>query len=298
MTKECERKRVLVTGAAGMVGGYIREIFGDMELFLTDIRDDYLKLDISDFGLVKKTVSDIRPHLVFHLAAATDVDRCQLDRKWAYACNGEATGNIAAACNKIGAMMIYPSSGSLFSGSKKMFAVESDTPDPVNVYGESKLEGEKAVIDNVDKYIIARAGWMMGGGPEKDIKFVGKILAKIFSGSTELKVIDDKFGSPTYAKDFLKGIRFLLETGLEGLYHLVNGEVCSRYDMITEILSILKLRHVNVIPVSSAEFPLSAPRAVSEGLKSERLPKRLEDIMHPWQEALKEYLFKDWGLHA
>lgn len=143
------------------------------------------------------------------------------------------------------------------------------------------------------KYLIVRAGWMFGGGG-KDKKFVGKIAKMILNGEKRLKVVDDKFGSPTYAKDLLKTTKSLLDQERFGIFHAVNGWGCSRYDVANEIKAILKANDVTIEAVKSDAFKLDAPRGFSEQLLNQRLSQVEGVSMRGWQEALKEYLSLEW----
>ena len=133
---------------------------------------------------------------------------------------------------------------------------------------------------------------MMGGG-RKDVKFVGKIAQKILSGEKQLKVVNDRFGSPTYAKDLVGGIQRLLDSSKEGIYHLVNGWGCHRYDMALEIRRILN-KEVEILPVSSSHFSLDANRATSEEIMNQRLITEGDNWMRGWKEALEDYLLNDY----
>ena len=178
----------------------------------------------------------------------------------------------------------------IFGGEKPEPYIEFDTPSPANVYGHSKLAGEQIVTSLLDRYYIARAGWMIGGGP-KDRKFVGKLVALIAGGERNLRAVDDKIGSPTYAKDLAAGIRMLVETGYFGLYHLVNtGSACSRYEIAVALCEILDREDVAVDPVSSAFFPLPAPRARSEAMVNYKLDLLGINPMRPWRDALETYV--------
>lgn len=258
--------RVLVTGAAGAVGSYVPEVFDDVELVLTDIRGEYERLDVTDASTMMLAVSQIAPDVVLHLAAATDVDACEQDPDLAFATNAIGTQNVAIAARRVGATLVYISTAGVFDGDKPEPYTEFDSPAPVNVYGHSKLAGERIVTSLLDAFYIVRAGWMIGGG-KLDRKFVGKIVDLIYGGADRLRAVDDKFGSPTYGKDLLGGIRQLLATGYHGLYHLVNVGVCSRYDVACAIRELAGLPDLEIEPVSSAYFPLPAPRARSEAMR-------------------------------
>lgn len=282
--------RILVTGAAGVVGGYISEVFADHELILTDIVGDVERLDVGDPDAVRNLFAEQRPDTVIHLAAATDVDLCEKDPDLAYRTNALGTNNVARASKEVGAVLVYTSTAGVFSGDKPEPYTEFDAPAPANVYGHAKLAGERAVETLLDRYYIARAGWMVGGGPQ-DRKFVGKMIELLEAGTTTLRAVDDKFGSPTYAKDLARGIRHLLETGHFGLYHLVNsGGNCSRYEVAVELCRILGFADVVVEPVSSAFFPLPAPRARSEAMVNYKLHLLGIDTMRPWRDALRAYV--------
>jgi dTDP-4-dehydrorhamnose reductase len=285
-------EKILVTGAAGMVGSYIERVFHGYDLVLSDIRDGFLKLDIRDPKIVVEIFEREKPSIVLHLAAETDVDFCEREPDNAYHTNALGTQNVALACQKIDCPVVYISTAGVFWGDNPEPYTEFDNPLPKNVYGRSKLKGEEVLMSLCRRYYVVRAGWMIGGGA-KDKKFVGFMTRKILNGETELKMVNDKFGSPTYAKDLLEGIRWLIHTGYYGLYHMVNSGSVSRCDVGKEILRILKKTDVSVIPVSSAFFPLSAPRARSEVMRNLKLDMLGHPPMRTWQEALKEYLTKE-----
>lgn len=282
-------ERMLVTGAAGAVGSYVRKVFQDVDLTLTDIVEELPVLDVRDPDAVMRAVGDLQPDVVLHLGAATDVDRCEQEPDWAYHTNAIGTQNIALACQKYNVNMVYISTAGVFWGNKPTPYTEFDPPRPANVYGNSKLAGEHVVTSILNQYYIVRAGWMIGGGV-KDKKFVAKVGRKVLAGERNLKVVDDKFGSPTYAKDLLYGIRKLLGTGYYGLYHMVNKGWCSRYDVALAMRDALGRPDVSIVPVSSAHFPLPAPRARSEAMRNLKLELLGLDVMRPWEEALREYI--------
>ena len=278
-----------MTGAGGMVGSYAISVFGDFNLTLTDVTGGYFYLTIEDRISVEKLIDDIRPDFVLHLAAATDVDKCEIEQGWASRVNREGARNVALACKKYNSAMIYVSTGAVFDGEKKNLYIETDKASPLNKYGISKYEGEIAVRSLLEKYYIVRASWMIGGG-RNDKKFVGKIMQKIMSGENPIKAVNDKFGSITYARDLLTGIRELIKTGKFGTYHMSNEGMCSRYDIAKEIVNILGKNDVSVIPVSSDEFPLPAPRGHTEALENHNLKLMNLNLMQPWKDALKEYI--------
>ena len=282
-------RNILVTGAGGMVGSYVPSVFADDALILTDIIDGFEPLDVRDPSAPMRAITAHRPDVVLHLAAATDVDWCEQQPDEAYLTNAIGTQNVALACQATGALLVYISTAGVFWGDKPEPYVEFDAPNPANIYGRSKLAGEEIVRSLLPRCYIVRAGWMVGGA-QKDKKFVGKIARLIAEGRRPLQVVNDKWGSPTYAKDLLIGIRQLLATGYFGLYHMVNQGCCSRYDVAMAIREALERTDIEMVPVSSAAFPLPAPRARSEAMRNLKLDLLGLNGMRPWQEALKEYL--------
>ena len=272
-----------------MVGSYVSAAFADYELLLTDVMRGFESLDVRDPSAVMTVVASTKPDVVLHLAAATDVDRCEQEPDWAYHTNAIGTQNVALACQASGATLIYISTAGVFWGDKPEPYTEFDAPRPANLYGQSKLAGEQIVASLLSRYYIVRASWMVGGG-SLDKKFVGKIVRLIVEGKNPLRVVNDKWGSPTFAKDLLTGIHRLLPTGYYGLYHMANPGSGSRYDVALAVRDALQRPDVSITPVSSDEFPLPAPRARSEVLRNLKLELLGLHRMRPWQEALLEYV--------
>lgn len=275
---EKDFSRTLITGSTGMVGGYID--FG--------IKTDRRSLDVTDLKEAINVCKKHKPDIIIHLAAETDVDRCERDPEQAYLVNTIGTYNIAVAAKEVGAMLVYVSTAAVFDGVKKEPYLEVDAPNPQNYYARSKFLGELAVQGTLKKedYIIARAGWMFGGGPERDLKFVAKIIPQF--KNPEIKAVNDKFGSPTFGKDLVTGIQKLIIDGKRGIFHMSNKGMCSRYDVAKFVADVLQSKAL-VTSVDSSFFNLDAARGGSEGMASSL------DIMRPWQDALKEYLNTEWN---
>jgi len=275
-----------------MVGSYVPEIFAGETLLLSDIVEGFERLDVCDPTAVMKAVADAAPDLILHLAAATDVDRCEQEPDVAYRTNAMGTQNVALACLAHDVPLVYISTAGVFAGDKPEPYIEFDSPNPANIYGRSKLAGEQIVASLLRRYYIVRAGWMVGGG-DRDKKFVGKITRLIRDGHTQIQAVDDKWGSPTYAKDLLGGIRRLVDTGFYSLYHMVNQGCCSRYEVALVIRDALQRPDVQVAPVSSDRFPLPAPRARSEAMRNLKLELLGLEGMRPWQDAVREYILTE-----
>jgi len=278
---------VLITGAKGMLGTDLCRIFRQKghQVAATDIAE----MDVRDAGQVQRTVDQIRPDWVIHLAALTDVDGCEKAPDDAYLTNALGTQHVALACQRSNATMVYLSTICVFDGHSCTPYTEFDNPNPQSCYSLSKHQGELMVERLLRRYFIVRAGWMFGGG-RQDKKFVAKIL-ELARQRSDLKIVDDKFGSPTYTCDLANGIERLLQTGLYGTYHMVNtGGCCSRYEFAQAILEFAAITSCSLHPVTSAEFPLPAPRPRMEAARNCQLELRGLDWMRPWRIALKEYV--------
>ncbi len=279
--------KVLVTGAKGMMGTDLCRILREKgyDVTATDIEE----MDVRDHDLVRDTVEKLQPQTVFHLAALTNVDDCERSPDDAFLTNTTGTQNVALACQANNATMVYISTISVFDGRKCEPYTEFDQPNPQSFYSRSKYQGELIVEKLLSRYYIARAGWMFGGGPE-DKKFVAKMI-ELATKRDLLKVVDDKFGSPTYTADIASGVERLAQTGLYGTYHMVNtGGYCSRYEFAQKIMEFAHITSCELQPVSSAEFPLPAPRPNMEAARNFNLELHGLDWMQPWQAALQQYV--------
>jgi len=291
--------KILVTGAAGVVGTdfcYVLKNAG-YDVCRTDMNCEtgIIHLDVRDIMEVRSVVSNEHPGLVIHLAAETDVDRCQIDPDHAYRTNTVGTWNVALTCQKEDIPMVYVSTAGVFDGEKAEPYVEFDEPNPVNIYGKAKLEGERLVARLLSRYFIVRAAWMIGGGVAKDKKFVGKIMKQIDAGAKELKAVNDKVGSITYSLDFSRCLADLIKTDFYGLYHMANKGTCTRYDVARHVLDSLGRDDVVLNAVTSEAFVLPAPRARSEMLRNYMLELSGVDSMRDWRAALNDYLEKHFA---
>jgi dTDP-4-dehydrorhamnose reductase len=287
--------KILVTGASGMLANDIIPVLERQgyQLIKTDLRPrlpDIQPMDLTHQQQVSDRVSDQSLDYVFHLGAETDVDLCERDPDHAFRVNTLGTENVALACQKFDVKLVYISTAGVFYGDKPSAYTEFDQPRPANFYGESKWQGEIVVKNLLSQYFIVRAGWMIGGW-ELDKKFVFKIIQQLLAGKKELRVVNDKFGSPTFTKDFAKNLLKIVSSERFGLYHLANQGTCSRYDIALKIVEFMDLQdEVRVIPINSAQFPLSAPRARSEMMQNYRLDLLGINDMPHWEESLKDYI--------
>jgi dTDP-4-dehydrorhamnose reductase len=275
--------KILATGAAGVVGSYLPQA-----VIKTDIGD----LDVRDRQQVARAIDANDPDAVVHLAALTDVDACELDPDAAFHTNALGTLNVALECGMRDIPLVYVSTAGVFFGDKPDPYHEFDTPHPANAYGLSKLGGEQYVRQFARRSYVVRAGWMIGGGPNGEKKFIVKMLRHA-EATGRITAVNDKWGSPTYAPHLVDGMLRLLETDCYGLYHMVNEGACTRYEIARAVNDFLG-KPFEVHPVSSASFPLPAPRARSEAMNNLVLRLRGWDWMPRWRDALAQYLDQEW----
>ena len=290
--------RVLVTGAEGMLGSaVIPKLQERHEVLITDItKDAHIWLDVRDPKSLDMQMRTFRPHIVAHLAAETSLEVCELKPDHAWQTNAIGTKNVALACRKAGIPMAYISSAGIFDGEKDEPYTEFDTPNPINVYGASKWEGEKIVRQLVPESYIVRAGWMMGGGPRKDHKFVHHVTEQLKQpGNAKIVIhaVCDKFGTPTASDDFAPCFMDLIESERFGTYHMVSPGSVSRYQVAQAIVEMMN-SDAQVVPCSSGYFAAEfhAPRPRSEVMRNMVLDLEGNNRMRPWRTALSDYLRK------
>lgn len=285
--------KIFVTGCSGMLGSSVMAHLKELghEAVGVDLLhpDPARRLDVSDLEALKAFAPLDGCGLFLHLAAATDVDRCEKEPDMAFRANALAPEHLARISAERGVPMVHISTGAVFAGNRKSDAyTEYDEPSPMSVYAWSKLRGEQAVRERNPMHYIVRAGWMMGGATE-DKKFVGKIVAQLLEGKRKLMAVSDKRGSPTYTLDLARNLMPLVASGLHGTYHMANHGTCSRDEMARKIAAILGVDAV-VEPVPSSYFPLPAHRPDSECLRNLKLEFLGLDRMPQWEKSLEDYV--------
>jgi dTDP-4-dehydrorhamnose reductase len=295
-------KKIYVSGCGGMLGeAFYRQFRDRYALKCTDIdlNESWLSsCDIRDYDAYRKDVIAFRPDFLFHLGAFTDLEFCELHVPETYATNSLAVENAVYIANELDIPLLYISTAGIFDGKKEVYD-DWDQPNPLGHYARSKYAGELFVKDHSRRYLVCRAGWMMGGGPRKDKKFVQKIMRQIQDGRKELRVVNDKLGTPTYTHDFALNVKLLLEHEFWGVYNMVCEGVTSRLEVAQELVSLLGLQSgVKVTEVSSEYFRKEyfAERPASERLINSKLNLRRLNIMRNWKQALREYLHNYYGV--
>lgn len=288
--------KLYIAGCGGMLGEAMHRVLADKhELKCTDIDLNAAWLercDFRNFTDYKESVHSFRPDILLHLGAHTDLEYCEENPDDAYRTNTLSVEHAATLANSLDIPLVYISTAGIFDGHRDLYD-DWDTPAPLGVYARSKYLGEVLVQQRVDKHFICRAGWMMGGGPGKDKKFIGKILGQLAAGVRTLNVVNDKFGTPTYTVDFARNLESLLSTEYFGLYNMVCGGETGRYDVATELVKILQLEdRVEVRAVSSEFFATDyfAPRPPCERLVNYKLELQSLNLMRDWRLALRDYI--------
>jgi dTDP-4-dehydrorhamnose reductase len=289
--------RIYIAGCGGMLGDAVHHVFNAAsdELKCTDIdmNAPWLEYcDFRDFTDYRQSVQRFAPEVLVHLGAHTDLEYCEKNPQDAYLTNTRSVEHAAKLAEIQGVPLVYISTAGIFDGAKNRYD-EDDIPNPLGVYARSKHLGETIVQQRVPRHFICRAGWMMGGGPGKDKKFIGKVLGQLADGKRTLQVVNDKLGTPTYTIDFARNLRALLLTEDYGLYNMVCEGETSRLEVAHELVRLLALKNAIKVESVNSEFfagEYFAPRPASERLINRRLNLLQLNLMRDWRIALAEYI--------
>ena len=263
---EQAERGVLILGAGGMLGHDLAAVFPGARLC------EHTDLDVIDEAAVKAYILEMKPDLVINAAAYTNVDGCEDDPETAFAVNGDAPGYIAAACRVVGAVLVHYSTDYVFDGTKTEY-VESDEPNPINVYGASKLRGEQKIAQNMDDYRIIRTSWLFGRHGKNFVETIRHLSRE----NETVRVVTDQAGKPTYTADLAQKTAEIADCP-PGIYHVTNDGVCSWYEFARAFAP-------NIVPCTSDEFPRKAKRPAYSVLVNTKTSP-----MRPWKEALEDYL--------
>lgn len=299
--------KILVTGSSGLLGQELIQacLAANYEVIALhrNVRDESAVLsslptqlicDIGDRETIKKIIS-ASPDAVVHAAAFTDVDGCEKDPEKAWRINVVGTENVALAAEGCKAMLFYISTDYVFDGTKTSPYVESDIPNPVNVYGRSKLKGEEAVQSLCTNYFIIRTAWLFGKGRSN---FVRRVVDFAKEGG-DLIAWSDQMSSPTYSKDLAEAIAHMLnrickkekkDAGLKGLYHITNTGSCSRYEVAKEVMTYYGISNKMPRLVKLSEAGCIAPRPQMSALDNSRYSAVFGWPMRKWNDAVREYI--------
>ena len=290
------KKKIYIAGCGGMLGeAFHKQFKNEYELKCTDkdVNEDWLSfLDFRNRDDYINDVEVFNPDYLFHIGAYTDLEFCEEHKQDTYVTNTLSVENAVYIANKLNIPLLYVSTAGIFDGKQDLYD-DWDMPNPLGTYARSKYMGERYVCENANRYIICRAGWMMGSGPKKDKKFIQKLMKQIKAGKKELFVVNDKDGTPTYTHDFALTVKELIQKEYWGLYNCVCGGETSRFEVAKELLRIIeKENEIKITPVKSDYFKdiYYAKRPPSERLITKKLDARNVNKMRDWKTALKIYL--------
>lgn len=283
--------RILVTGAAGRLGSKLVEVLTARGHAVTGadiVGENVVKVDIGDFAAIKALAADLKPDIILHPAAWTDVDGCAREPEKAIQINGFGAQNVALAAASVGAAILHVSSNEVFDGQPGKLYREYDVTNPVNPYGYSKWVGERAVVNVNPQHYIVRTSWLFAHGGKN---FIQAILSAAQAGK-KLRVVTDEVANPTYNDDLADAIVKLIETGRYGIYHLVNEGACSRYEFARYFLDKAGYKDTPAEKITSTEWPRpSLPPAYSS--LSNLAARSLGITLRHWQEAVDAFLAKE-----
>ncbi len=262
-----------------------------MEVLHASSFDDVTGWDIDeiDIRVEKDTVekmSRLQPEMVINVAAFTNVDECESQAERAFAVNAEGMRHVALGALRCHAKVVYLSTDYVFDGEKREPYVESDLPNPLSVYGRSKLQGERYVQELTEDGLIVRTQWLFG-------KYGNNFIASILRQSREkkeLSIVNDQTGSPTYTVDLAKAISVLIQHDAKGLFHVANSDTCTWFAFAQAVLEFSGITGVKVSPISSKELNRPAVRPPYSKFSCQKLKQVTGIALRPWDEAVKEYL--------
>ena len=275
--------KILVTGVGGQLGYDVCKVLAarGVEHRGVDIAD----FDITDARATHDYIVDYRPDAVIHCSAWTAVDKAEDELEKVRAVNTEGPRNIAVACRELGSKMLYISTDYVFPGTGKRFYEPEDPTGPLGAYGETKLGGELAVKELLDRFFIVRISWVFGKNGNNFIK----TMLRLAERQTEVSVVCDQIGSPTYTADLAPLLCDMIDTDKYGVYHATNEGVCSWAEFAGEIFRLAG-KAVTVRPIPTSEYPARAVRPMNSRMSKDKLEQMGFCRLPSWQDALRRYL--------
>lgn len=273
--------KILLLGKNGLLG---REL---VEIIKPSHQHEFYALGHNELDITYKValwniLNDLKPDLVINTAAFTYVDECEAKSEFVMEVNGHSNGELAKLCHDIGAHLIYFSTDYVFDGTKREGYTETDIPSPINIYGKSKLLGERLIQQNTDKFYIFRTSWLFGMHGKN---FVKTMIEKA-SQANEITVVNDEIGKPTYSRDLARGVVDFIDNfyGKTGIYHLINEGATSWFELAKRIFQKANV-DVQLTPISSEQLNRTAKRPKNSVLINTKLPR-----LRNHEEALTDYL--------
>lgn len=276
--------KVLVTGVKGQLGyDVVNELANrDIECIGVDVED----MDITEYEQVVSVITEAKVDAVIHCAAYTAVDAAEDNEDLCHNVNVEGTRNIAKVCKALDIKMIYISTDYVFNGLGHEPWKPDSVRNPLNIYGQTKYEGELAVEELVEKYFIVRISWVFGVNGKNFVK----TMLNLGKAKGAVSVVNDQFGSPTYTYDLARLLVDMVLSHKYGVYHATNEGICSWYEFACEIFKVAGLEEVKVTPVHSSAFPAKAKRPSNSRMCKDKLDEMGFERLPRWEDALERYL--------
>ena len=276
--------KVLVTGVKGQLG---YDVVKECEKRgIEAIGVDVEEMDITDAAACERVITEAKADAVIHCAAYTAVDAAEDNEDLCRKVNAEGTRNIAEVCRKLDIKMMYFSTDYVFNGQGERPWEPDDPREPLNVYGQTKYEGELAVQELLEKYFIVRIAWVFGVNGKNFIK----TMLRLGKERGAVSVVDDQIGSPTYTYDLARLVVDMIQTDRYSIYHATNEGLCSWYEFACQIFKAAGMNQVKVTPVDSTAFPAKAKRPHNSRMDKSKLAENGFEPLPSWEDALERYL--------
>lgn len=275
--------KILVTGVKGQLGYDVVKALESRGYQPVGV--DREEMDLMNNNMIQNFIMNLKPEAIIHCAAYTAVDQAEEEVEICYQINAEAVKVIAECAKTLDIPMIYISTDYVFDGTKASEYVETDIPNPINVYGASKLKGEQYVQQLLEKFYIVRISWVFGINGNNFIK----TMQRLGNEHDELNIIHDQVGSPTYTADLASLLVDMIETNRYGIYHATNEGYCSWYGFAAEIFKQSQL-DVTLHPITTDQYKTKAKRPLNSQMGKQKLSDYGFHRLPTWQEALKNYL--------
>ena len=279
-------KPILVIGAKGMLGRDLLPLLQASFIGREVIGWDIEEIDIREEKSTRSKIETLNPETVINIAAYTDVDGCEKNRDAAFQVNAEGMKHIVLGAKGCGAKVVYLSTDYIFDGRKKEPYLETDLPNPLSVYGRTKLKGEEVLQKGIDDHLIIRTQWLYGRHGKN---FVASVLRQARE-KRSLTVVDDQTGSPTYTVDLSRAITGLLEHNSRGIFHVANQGNCTWYTFSQAVLKFAQVEGVTLTPISTEALGRPAVRPSYSVLDTQKFERETGMRLRHWADALKDHL--------
>ena len=282
--------KILISGGTGQLGRDCTEVL-EKNHDVTPVGSRIL--DISDERAVRAFVRDLKPDVILNCAAFTKVDDCETKKELAWKVNVVGPKNLAAAAGERGARVIHISTDYVFDGKKPVpeYYTENDDTNPISYYGLTKLEAEKAICAQTDRYSILRTAWLYGANGQNFLKTMLRLA--LADPEREIKVVHDQFGSPTWSYQLAEQIEKVMDADQNGIFHATSEGYCTWYELATTFLGEMAIPN-GFIPCTTRDYPTPAERPANSILENQRLKDGGLNIMRDWRADLVQFvtLFK------